>query len=156
MSKKLTRFGFEKLQAEYEDLLYSKRPKVVQGVTNAAAEGDRSENAEYTYGKKRLREIDKRLGYLAALLKGVQVVDIQKLDLSRVNFGAWVEIEDSEGQVKSFRIVGEGETYFYPDAISERSPMAQGLLGKKLGDVGEVHRPKGVMEFEVKKIEAKA
>lgn len=150
MLKKLTRQGFVLLQAEYEDLLYSKRPQIVKGITNAAAEGDRSENAEYIYGKKHLREIDKRLAYLASLLKNIQVIDPAKQPNHQVCFGSTVHIQD-----KVFKIVGEGETDFYPGSVSEKSPIAQALLGKKIGDIAEVHRPKGLWEIEVLGIESK-
>ena len=152
MSHKLTRLGFEHLQTEYEDLLYLKRPQIVKGITNAAAEGDRSENAEYIYGKKHLRELDKRLGYLASLLKDVQVIDPAKQPKNQVCFGLTVTVQDSTGVQKTLMIVGEGETDFYPHGISEKSPVAQALLGKQIGDITEIYRPKGIWEVEVLKI----
>ena len=155
MSKKLTRAGHEKLKNEYEELLHKKRPQIVKGITNAAAEGDRSENAEYIYGKKHLREIDKRLQYLASLLKDVQVINPAFQPRDSVRFGSTVTIQDKAQDAKTFMIVGEGETDFYPSAISERSPVAQALLGKKVGDVIEIHRPKGLWEVEVIQIDSK-
>lgn len=152
MSKKLTRSGHERLKNEYEELLHKKRPQIVKGITNAAAEGDRSENAEYIYGKKHLREIDKRLQYLASLLKEVQILDPALQPRDRVCFGSTVKIQDETEELKTFMIVGEGETDFYSNAISERSPVAQALLGKKVGDVIEIHRPKGLWEVEVLEI----
>ncbi len=155
MSKKLTRMGHERLQAEYDDLLHKKRPKIVKGISDAAAEGDRSENAEYIYGKKHLREMDKRLQYLASLLKDVQVIDPAKQPRDRVCFGTTVTVQDETKELKHFMIVGEGETDFYAGSISERSPVAQALLGKQVGDRIEIYRPKGLWEVEVVEIGAK-
>ncbi len=152
MRKKLTRKGHEKLKAEYEELMFTKRPQVVKGIANAAAEGDRSENAEYIYGKKHLREIDKRLQYLGMLLKDVIILEPAKQPTDHVSFGLTVSLQDETGETKQFMIVGEGETDFYEGAISERSPVAQALLGKKIGDIVEIHRPKGIWEVEVMKI----
>ncbi|MEI6805177.1 MAG: GreA/GreB family elongation factor [Myxococcaceae bacterium] len=155
MLKKITRGGHERLQAEYEDLLHKKRPKVVKGITEAAAEGDRSENAEYIYGKKHLREIDKRLQYLGSLLKEVKIFDPAKQPKDKVYFGSTVTVQDDTGNSKHFMIVGEGETDFYPSSISEKSPVAQALLGKQVGDIVEIHRPKGLWEVEVIQIDSK-
>lgn len=155
MSKKLTRMGHDRLKTEYEELLHKKRPQVVKGITNAAAEGDRSENAEYIYGKKHLREIDKRLQYLALLLKDVQVIDPAKQPTDRVCFGTTVSLEDGTGESRHFMIVGEGETDFYVGSISERSPVARALLDKKVGEIVEIHRPKGLWEVEVKRIDSR-
>jgi transcription elongation factor GreB len=149
MSKKITRKGHAILKAEYEDLLHRQRPKIVKGIADAAAEGDRSENAEYIYGKKHLREVDKRLQYLAVLLKDAQVIDPARQSLSQVGFGLTVGVQGESGEINKYMIVGEGETDFYPGSISERSPVAQALLGKKLGDIVEIHRPKGVLEVEI-------
>lgn len=155
MLKKLTRGGHERLQAEYENLLHKQRPKIVKGITEAAAEGDRSENAEYIYGKKHLREIDKRLQYLAFLLKEVKIINPSTQPRDRVYFGSTVSVQDDTGGLKHFMIVGEGETDFYPGSISERSPVAQALLGKQVGDIVEIHRPKGLWEVEVIQIDSK-
>ncbi|MBH1989091.1 MAG: GreA/GreB family elongation factor [Myxococcaceae bacterium] len=149
MSKRLTPKGYRLLKAEYENLLHVERPKVVRGITNAAAEGDRSENAEYIYGKKHLREIDKRLQYLAQLLKEVQVICLEHRLQSTVSFGHTVVVKDDQDEFRSFRIVGEGETEFHDRAISERSPVAKALLGKRIGDIVEIVRPKGVWEVEI-------
>lgn len=149
MPKRLTRKGHLILKAEYEELLHVQRPKIVKGIADAAAEGDRSENAEYIYGKKHLREVDKRLQYLALLLKDAQVIDPARQALSQVAFGLTVGVTDESGEAKKFMIVGEGETDFYPGSISERSPIAMALLGKKVGDIVEIHRPKGIWEVEV-------
>ena len=152
-AKQLTRRGYEKLLAEHEELSKVERPRVVKGVADAAAEGDRSENAEYIYGKKRLREIDKRLGYLSGLLKDVKVIDPAQLRGDRVIFGATVTIEDEEGRKKTWSIVGEGEADTREGTISYRSPMARALLGKQAGDWVTVERPAGDMDVEILEIQ---
>lgn len=148
-ARQLTRRGYEKLLAEHEELSKVERPKVVKGVADAAAEGDRSENAEYIYGKKRLREIDKRLAYLAGLLKDVIVVEPTQLSGDRVVFGATVTIEDEDGRKNTWSIVGEGEADTREGTISYRSPMARALLGKQVGDCATVERPAGDMDVEI-------
>jgi transcription elongation factor GreB len=150
LTKPMTRRGFERLAQEHEQLFKVERPKVVDGVATAAAEGDRSENAEYIYGKKRLREIDKRLRYLSELLKDVQIVDPEKLQSATVVFGATVELVDENDGKHTYMIVGNGETA--TGQISWKSPMAIALMGKKVGDTVTVHRPAGDMEFEITKI----
>ena len=119
------------------------RPRVTQQVADAAALGDRSENAEYIYGKRRLREIDRRLEFLSKRLDKIEVVTGAPKDPQRVAFGAWVEVEDEDGEVTEYRIVGADE--FDPKRrwISIDSPVARALVGKRLGDDVVVHRPKG-------------
>ena len=145
----MTAAGFRTLSREYEELMNVERPKVVAGVANAAAEGDRSENAEYIYGKKRLREIDKRLQYLGKLLKDVEVVDPSTLRGDKVCFGATVVIEDDDGKRAKWTIVGEGEADTRQGTISWQSPMARALLGKKVGEVVTVDRPAGEIDVEI-------
>jgi transcription elongation factor GreB len=145
----MTAAGFKALSAEYNELMNVERPKVVAGVATAAAEGDRSENAEYIYGKKRLREIDKRLQYLGKLLKDVEVVDPSTLRGDTVSFGATVVIEGDDGKRATWTIVGEGEADTRDGTISWKSPMARALLGKKVGDTVTVERPAGEIEVEV-------
>lgn len=147
--KLLTREGYERLLAEHEHLSRVERPRVVKGVADAAAEGDRSENAEYIYGKKRLREIDRRLSYLSSLLKDVQVVDPATLSGDRVVFGSTVVIEDEDGNRREWTIVGEGEADTKSGTISYKAPVARALLGKKVGDVVEIERPAGEIEVEI-------
>lgn len=149
MKNPMTKAGFQRLMAERDELLRVTRPKVVKGVTEAAAEGDRSENAEYIYGKKRLREIDKRLQYLSMLLKDVQVVEPTELRGTKVCFGSTVEVLDEDGNKKRWTIVGDGESDHKELTISWKSPVARALLGKKVGDIVEIERPKGVSEFEI-------
>jgi transcription elongation factor GreB len=147
--KMLTKRGHERLTAEYEDLSLNERPKVVKGVSDAAAEGDRSENAEYIYGKKKLREIDKRLQYLANLMKGAKVIDPATLRSDKVQFGATVVIEDEDGEQKTWTIVGEGEADLKERTISYNAPVAKALLGKQVGDYVTIVRPAGELEVEV-------
>lgn len=145
----LTRSGFQKLAAEHDELLLIERPKVLQGIQTAAAEGDRSENAEYIYGRKRLRELDKRLRYLGHLLKDVQIIDPEKLEGYRVCFGSTVKLLDEQGNEKTYTIVGEGEADYKAQSISHLSPVAKALHGKRVGDVVLVHTPSGEVELEI-------
>jgi transcription elongation factor GreB len=149
MKNPMTKPGYQRLLAERDELMRVTRPKVVKGVTEAAAEGDRSENAEYTYGKKRLREIDKRLQYLSILLKDVQVVEVSDLRGTQVCFGSTVEVIDDEGHKKKWTIVGDGESDHKELTISWKSPVAKALLGKSVGNIVEIERPKGTHEFEI-------
>ncbi len=150
--KPLTLEGYRRLLKEHEQLSKVERPRVVQGVANAAAEGDRSENAEYIYGKKRLREIDKRLQYLSSLLGDVQIVDPGTLTGAKVCFGASVVIVEDGGARKRWQIVGEGESDTAKGTISWKSPMARALLGKITGDVVTVERPAGEIDVEIVEI----
>lgn len=124
---------------------------MTQAVTEAAAQGDRSENAEYTYGKKRLREIDSRVRFLRKRLEGMTVVDVQadaaRRDPSRVYFGAWVELEDEAGEQRWHRIVGPDEFDLSPDYISMDSPLARALLRRQLDDEVSVELPGGARRF---------
>ena len=126
-----------------------KRPQVTQAVADAAAMGDRSENAEYIYGKKQLRQIDSRIRFLSKRLNELVVVDRIPDDTSKIFFGAWVELEDDEGTPSRYRIVGPDE--FDPDRsfISIDSPMAKALLGRSEGDEVTVNRPSGTATFVV-------
>ncbi len=142
----MTAGGFKVLSGEYNELMNVERPRVVAGIATAAAEGDRSENAEYIYGKKRLRELDKRLQYLGSLLKDIDVVDPNALRGDKVQVGATVVIEDEDGARKEWTIVGEGEADTRNGTISCESPMARALLGKKVGAVVTVERPAGDLE----------
>lgn len=151
--KYLTKEGYSALAGEYDRLLRTERPRVVRGVADAAAEGDRSENAEYIYGKKRLREIDKRLKYLGRLLKDAVVVDRSELAGDKVCFGATVLVEDEDGAQKRWTIVGEGEANPQQGTISMKAPLARAIMGKQVGDVVTVNRPAGQLEFEVVALE---
>ena len=145
----MTRAGYQKLVGEYEHLTKKERPQVVRGVSAAAEEGDRSENAEYIYGKKKLREIDKRLKYLGKLLKDVQVIIPENLTGTKVCVGATVVIVDEEGEIHKWTIVGDGEADAREGSISYKAPVAKALLSKEVGDDVTVHRPKGELELEI-------
>jgi transcription elongation factor GreB len=129
-SKYVTPAGFARLRAELDQLWRVERPQVTAAVSAAAAQGDRSENAEYTYGKKRLREIDSRVRFLRGRLDGMVVVEQPPSDRNRVFFGAWVELEDDSGAVQRHRIVGPDEFDQAPGYISMDAPLARALLGK--------------------------
>jgi transcription elongation factor GreB len=130
--------GAARMRAELEQLWRIERPQVTQAVSEAAAQGDRSENAEYTYGKRRLREIDRRVRFLRKRLDGLIIVDKPPSDASRVYFGAWVDLEDADGAISTYRIVGPDEFDLDPIYISMDAPLARALLGKRLDDEIEV------------------
>lgn len=144
--------GARVLQAEYDHLWQVERPKVVQGVADAAAEGDRSENAEYIYGKKRLRELDKRLRYLAERLEKLIIVDISQVKTDKVHFGSKVTLEDEEGNIVRYQIVGPDEFDSSRSRISMDSPVGRALLGRCLNDEITVSRPRGEISYTVIKI----
>jgi transcription elongation factor GreB len=147
----ITRAGAEKLHAELRQLLNVERPKVTAEVSAAAAQGDRSENAEYIYGKKRLREIDRRMHFLQKRLRVLTVVDpSEQKDCSRVYFGATVTLENEEDSSKStYQIVGPDETDTKSGKISVESPVGKALLGRNRGDTVVVTRPKGEVELTI-------
>jgi transcription elongation factor GreB len=145
----ITPEGARRLSDELVRLRTVERPKTVHEVADAAAQGDRSENAEYIYGKKRLREIDRRLNFLAKRLDNAVVVDPKAQRGDKVFFGATVEVEDEAGARSTYVIVGEDETDSAKGRISWRSPVGRALLGKKAGDVVLVRRPAGETEIEV-------
>lgn len=139
----ITRGGYDTLKAELDHLWRVYRPEITQKVTWAASLGDRSENADYQYNKKLLREIDRRVRYLRKRLEDVRVVDYSPEQEGKVFFGAWVEVENDEGELKKFRIVGYDEIYGRNDYISIDSPMARALLKKGQGDEAVVQTPTG-------------
>jgi transcription elongation factor GreB len=147
----ITPEGFKRLQGELDDLWRVERPRVTAMVSAAAAEGDRSENAEYIYGKKRLREIDARIRYLSKLLDRLTVVE-QRTEGEHVFFGAFVTMEDEDGKKTTYRIVGPDESDSSRGMISCESPVARALLGKKEGDWVTVVRPKGQADFQILKV----
>lgn len=146
----ITPQGHERLREELRNLLYEERPKMVQVVQWAAGNGDRSENGDYIYGKKRLREIDRRIHFLNRRLDRAEVVDpLKHPPGDRILFGARVIVEDSEGVRKEYRIVGVDEVDVSQGAISWISPVGRAILGKKVGDYVELHLPRGVEELEI-------
>lgn len=148
----ITPEGARKLRDELNHLWRVKRPEVTQKVADAAALGDRSENADYIYGKKMLREIDKRIRYLTKRLDNLEVVERKPADLDKVFFGAWVRLEDDEGEIMEIRIVGADEFDLSRGWISLDSPMAKSLLGKREGETARVHRPKGSIEVYIEAV----
>lgn len=144
----VTREGWEALNRE-QDALWHKRREVVQHLAAAAAEGDRSENAEYIYRKKQLREIDRRIRYLHKRLPGLKVVERPPDSTDQVFFGAWVTLEDSDGAERTYRIVGADE--FDPSRrwISVDSPMARALLRRRVDDAVTVDTPAGRVELQI-------
>jgi transcription elongation factor GreB len=154
-SKYITPEGKKRLSGEFEFLWRSKRPEVTAALAAAAAEGDRSENAEYIYRKKQLREVDARIHHLKERLEHITVVNSKPDDESRIFFGAWVRLEDEEGTIFDYRIVGPDE--FDPAAglISMDSPLARALMKKTEGDQVVVKRPKGDALFTIVKVQYK-
>jgi transcription elongation factor GreB len=145
----ITREGAKHLQDELAALRATTRPKIVVEVADAAAQGDRSENAEYIYGKKKLREIDRRIHWLTKRLETVTVVDSQTGPTSVVYFGTYVDVEDEGGQRATYRIVGEDEINLDQGDISWRSPIGRSLLKKRVGDLVVVTRPRGQAELTI-------
>lgn len=149
----ITAEGRDRLETELRYLHDKKRPEVTRALAEAAAEGDRSENAEYIYRKKQLREIDSRIRYLVKRLEVVKAVDSKPSDQSRVYFGAWVELENIDtGQVECYRLVGADELDLDNGWISIDSPMARALLKKQEGDEVVVNRPKGAATFDILRV----
>lgn len=150
----ITREGYNKLKAEHDHLWNVKRPEITKIVSWAASLGDRSENADYTYNKRLLRQIDRRVRYLRKCLSELQIVDYSPQQDGKVFFGAWVEIENEEGQRKRFRIVGPDEIYGdVKDYISIDSPMARALLKKEVDQEVTVATPDGDKTWFVNAIE---
>ena len=153
----ITRAGFDKLRAELELLWKDERPRVTQAVSVAAALGDRSENADYIYGKKRLREIDRRIRFLTKRMDELEVVDLgPRAKSDRVYFGAWVELEDQDGERMRYQLIGPDEFDAAKGRISIESPVGRALMGKRLGDEVDVRRPKGDARFTIVAIEYSA
>ena len=146
----ITRAGFERRRAELQHLWREKRPEVVRALAAAAAEGDRSENAEYTYRKKQLGEIDRRVRYLSKRLESLKVVDSAPSDPSAVFFGAWIDLErEDTGESLRYRIVGPDETDAARGHISIDSPLARAALRKRVDDEFEAQLPTGPVRFVV-------
>ncbi len=145
----ITPAGARTLRDELTNIWKVVRPEVTQIVSAAAALGDRSENADYIYGKKRLREIDKRIRYLTKRLDNLEIVDRKPDDRDKIFFGAWIKLEDENGDTSELRIVGADEFDLKNGWISLASPMAKSLLGKSKGDQVFIKRPKGDIEMHV-------
>ncbi len=146
----ITREGHDRLKAELDDLWRAKRPEVVKALAAAAAEGDRSENAEYTYRKKQLGEIDRRVRYLSKRLQALRVVDDAPTDRDAVFFGAEVEVENIDsGDTATYRIVGPDETDAQRGWISIDAPLARAMLKKRVDDEFEAQLPAGAARFAI-------
>ncbi|WP_218745226.1 transcription elongation factor GreB [Vibrio cholerae] len=153
-TKLITRAGYNKLKQELDYLWKEQRPEITQKVSWAASLGDRSENADYTYNKRLLRQIDRRVRFLSKLLPELKIVDYSPQQEGKVFFGAWVEIENEAGDVKKFRIVGSEEIYGdAKDYISIDSPMARALLKKQVDEEFQVQTPTGMKEWFINSIE---
>ena len=148
-SKFVTPQGAARLKQELDHLWRVLRPQVTQAVQEAAAQGDRSENAEYIYGKRQLREIDRRVRFLRQRLDGMVVVGAPPSDRSRVFFGAWATLEDDDGNEVEYRIVGPDEFDAQPGYISMDSPLARALMRKGLDDEVIVEVPGGTRRYHV-------
>jgi transcription elongation factor GreB len=152
-SNLITRAGYRKLQEELDYLWRDKRPKITAIVSWAASLGDRSENGDYTFNKRMLREIDRRTRYLMKRLEALKVIDYSPQQDGKVFFGATVEIENEEGEIISFKIVGPDEIYNTKDFISIDSPMARAMIKKEVDDEFFVQTPIGNKEWFINKID---
>jgi len=146
----ITPEGFARIRAEYEQLFAEERPKLVETISWAAANGDRSENGDYIYGRKRLREIDRRLGYLAKVMKAAKVVDpAAQPSQGEIRFGATVELADEDDNRRILTIVGDDESDATAGLIGWNAPLARALRGAKVGDERIVRLPVGEKSYEV-------
>jgi transcription elongation factor GreB len=148
-AKYITPEGAARLRRELDELWRIKRPAVTKAVAEAAAQGDRSENAEYIYGKKQLAEIDRRVRFLRKRLTGIRVVDQAPSDTGKVFFGAWFELAADDGRRTQYRLVGPDEFDFAADYISVDSPLGRAVLGKPLGADVVVRTPEGERHYEL-------
>ncbi|WP_242394614.1 transcription elongation factor GreB [Anaeromyxobacter oryzisoli] len=148
----ITPEGYRRIAAEHDRIWTVERPRVVAEVEAAAALGDRSENAEYIYGKKKLRELDRRLRFLAQRMDSLTVVEPKPHPTGRAFFGAWVTVEDEDGEERTYRLVGPDEFDVGRGLISVDAPLGRALLGKRPGDEVTVQRPAGETELTVVEI----
>jgi transcription elongation factor GreB len=151
-TKYITPEGAARLRRELDELWRVKRPAVTKAVAEAAAQGDRSENAEYIYGKKQLAEIDRRVRHLRKRLTGIRVVDQAPSDTSKVFFGAWFELLSDDGERKEFRLVGPDEFDFAAEYVSIDSPLGRAVLGKTPGSEIAVPTPDGERRYELTRV----
>ena len=146
----ITPQGLARIRAEYDELFGIERPKIVETVSWAASLGDRSENADYIYGKRRLREIDRRLAYLARIMKDAKVVDpANQQARDQVRFGATVELADEDDNRRTLTIVGDAETDASTGRIGWSAPVARALIGARVGDERVVRLPSGEKSYEI-------
>jgi len=144
--------GAEKLKAELKELLHVERPELVKVISWAASNGDRSENGDYIYGKRRLREIDRKIRFLTKRLEAAEIIDPSQLDHSKVLFGATVTVLDEEERERVYKIVGQDEINPSKGWVSWVSPIAKAILNTKVGDVVQLRTPKGTEDLEILKI----
>ncbi|EDM46099.1 transcription elongation factor GreB [Marinobacter algicola] len=149
----ITPEGYAELQQELDYLWRKERPEVTKKVQWAASLGDRSENADYQYNKKRLREIDRRVRYLRNRLSKLRVVEYNSVQEGKVYFGAWVTLVDEDEKTLSFRMVGPDEIYGKKNYVSVNAPVAKACLGKSVGDTVVVRTPENQREWDISKIE---
>lgn len=146
----ITPEGFARLQARYQTLFADERPKLVDVVSWAAGNGDRSENGDYLYGKKRLREIDRELGWLSRRMKAARVIDpAAQPDKARIWFGATVTLADEQDRERTLSIIGDDEADAGAGRVGWNAPIARALRGAAVGDVRRVVLPSGVVDYEV-------
>ncbi|BDG05956.1 transcription elongation factor GreB [Anaeromyxobacter oryzae] len=148
----ITPEGFRRIAAEHARIWTVERPRIVAEVEAAAALGDRSENAEYIYGKRKLRELDRRLRFLSERMDALTVVDPKPHPAGRAFFGAWVTVEVDEGDARTYRLVGPDEFDVEKGLISVDAPLGRALLGKREGDTVTVQRPAGAVELTIVEI----
>ena len=149
-SRFITPQGFARIRSEYEDLFGIERPKIVETISWAAGNGDRSENGDYIYGRKRLREIDRRLGYLAKVMKTAKVVDpAEQAARDQVRFGATIELADDDDARRTITLVGDDEADAGSGRIAWSAPLARAFVGDRVGDERLVRLPAGEKSYEV-------
>jgi transcription elongation factor GreB len=149
----ITPEGLTRIRAEYDELFGNERPKIVETVSWAASLGDRSENADYIYGKRRLREIDRRLAHLSKIMKQARVVDPKKQQArDQVRFGATIEVADEDDNRRTVTIVGDDEADATAGKIGWSAPLARALIGARIGDERIVRLPAGEKSYEVMRI----
>lgn len=153
MQKKKTNYitpaGFEKLTTEHDQLLLTERPDILKVIQWAAGNGDRSENADYIYGKKRLREIDRRMRFLKKQIDNANIVNPELITSDSVMFGATITIQDENKMKRTYSIIGTDEIDTAKNWISHKSPIGRALMGSEQGDIVEVKTPNGLKELEV-------
>ncbi len=145
----ITPAGFARIRTEYDNLFGVERPKLVETISWAAGNGDRSENGDYIYGRKRLREVDRRISYLSRVMKAAKVVDPASQSTDQVRFGATVELIDEEDQSRIVTIVGDDETEAGAGKIGWSAPLARALVGARQGDERLVRLPAGEKSYEI-------
>jgi len=148
----ITPEGFQRIAREHERIWTVDRPRIVAEVEAAAALGDRSENAEYIYGKRKLRELDRRLRELSERMDSLTVVDPRPHPSGKAFFGAWVTVEDGDGDERTYRLVGPDELDVAAGLISVDAPLGRGLIGRAVGETVRIERPAGVVELTVLEI----